>query len=221
MTKNEVYDMLKKFLGYGNPNSKYWFIGMEENWDISCCKDITKIIAKKDIEYYSKEVQSLIDNEEILCQFTNRAERRNTFERGIKEILEKIEKKELDKILQADIFFATNIRFMPIRDYNKIKEFFNNKDIPVYEEDEKDRRKRLFELWRSNQHNERITFCLSKTKDYVKYFKELFNNEIEFIISKDKRIGAAEYNGKKIYLLDHPSAFGYFNKCINELENIF
>uniref|UniRef100_A0A832G6M0 Uncharacterized protein n=1 Tax=Ignavibacterium album TaxID=591197 RepID=A0A832G6M0_9BACT len=214
MKPDEVYDMLKKFLGYGNPYSKYWFIGMEENWGISCCSDITQAIKEKDIEYYSKEVQSLTDNEEICSQFTNRANMGNTFESGIKRILEKIEKKKIDKILPDDMFFATNIRFMPVRDDKKIKEFFHK-----YKEDEKDRRKSLFEKWRSNQHNERITFCLSKT--YKENFKELFNNEIEFIINKDKRIGAAEYNGKKIYLLDHPSAFGYFNKCINELENIF
>ena len=199
VTKEFIYTMLFNFRGYGNPNGYYWFIGMEEHWDSGCVKDVTKMLKLNDLEYYSSNPS--LDDSLIRCQFEQRAAKPNTFESGVKKIIEYLQKENLDQTIANDVFI-TNARFMPFN-YDKAVEFFGVSVIDQLK-DEEIYRKNLYDNWKQKDH---LTVCLSAK--YREYFQEIFKNEIfnKFKFEKfkeSKELYCGTINNNKIFQMYHP-----------------
>lgn len=211
LKKIDIYNMLKDFNGYGNFNGKYWFVGMEENWNFDCDNDIRKSIRLKDIEYYSHKTARFEDSK---CEFEKRANSGKTFERGIKKIILEIlepNQEKIDQILFNNAFI-TNSTFIPInKDYIEKKIELFETDLNKYRKDLDDYRTKLKSMWSQNEH---ITFCLSSS--YIDDFFSIFgidkNDNLDNIISipRSQKNGIWQFtrieceNGL-IFVLYHPS----------------
>lgn len=219
MTASEIYNMLKNFIGYGNPSSNYWFIGMEENWNLPCVKDITKIMTQYDLEYYSKAIQPLIPESYTFCKFLERCKKSGTYENGIKKLLEIVKNKNINCDDLQDDFFSTNAYFLPRYKENDIKKAFSINDFESHLRSEEERRKNIYSLWKSTANPTRITFCLSTS--YEETFCNLFS--VKFSSNGDNsRIKYAKMdNGEFIILLAHPSSRKHFPVYLEELKLFF
>ncbi len=216
MNVQEIYNMLKEFIGYGNPSAQYWFIGMEEHWDFDCISDISKAITENDIDYYSKEIQPLTEESYTLCKFLDREKKYGTYEYGIKKIIESIIGKEIDHKFYTSFIFSTNVRFLPESLKPKIPEIFKINDIDSYNEDENKRRKKIFKLWAQNANKDRITFCLSL--EYQRLFESLFSIEFNNSMQGSNIKLFESNNGEKIILMAHPASRQHFVKYLSELK---
>ena len=216
MTANEIYYMLKNFIGYGNPSSNYWFIGMEENWDLTCVNDVSKIMTQYDLEYYSKKVQPLKPKSYAFCKFLERCTKSVTYENGIKKILEIIEKKSINCEDLHNMFFSSNVKFLPDSRKNKIKRVFLLSDSKTHLKLEVERREKIYLLWKSKANPKRVTFCLSI--GYEKIFCNMFS--VDFTSNEDnpKIKYARMKNGEYIILFAHPSSRKHFPVYLEELK---
>lgn len=197
-----IYKMLLKFNGYGNPNGKYWFIGMEEHWGADCVNDVTKIISLKDLEYYSSI--PTLSNPFVKCQFYQRASKTTTFEAGVKKILEFFHPDDFEETLTSNVFIS-NARFMPFPDIKKVTELFAISESD-YLEDEKTYKNNLFQLWAGSNH---FTFCLSAK--YRAQYQEIFMNNggerFQFKkIEEDLELYTALSENNIVFQLYHPSS---------------
>lgn len=216
MTASEIYHLLKSFIGYGNPSSNYWFIGMEENWDFTCVNDVSKIMTQYDLEYYSKAIQPMSPKSYTLCKFLERCKKSGTYENGIRKILEIVENKNINSEDLQNDFFSTNAYFLPQGEESDIKKVFSINDFESHLRSEEERRKNIYSLWKSTANSKRITFCLSI--GYEGTFSKLFSVEFSSNWDNSKIKYEQMENGEYIILLAHPSSRKHFPEYLEELK---
>lgn len=212
-SNSQIYDSLRKFIGYGNPNGKYWFIGMEENW--KNINDKNDIFTNFDFDYYRNPIAPIRFDD-----FEKRIEIKNSFESGIFKILKRFAN-NIEIAKDAEFYlndiFVTNIRFFPAYANKKhlkilLNKFDLNITIEQYENDEFKRREQIKKLLydRRVTNNLIFTFCLSKS------YRNLYVKLFEIINEKDEKININ--NNEKLYLFPHPSSRGLlFDNRLNEI----
>lgn len=218
VTRTSIYNMLLNYKGYGNPNGKYWFIGMEENWSIQDISDPLLGCGQDNVDYYS---QKIVPFEFAKENFYNESRTQGqTFTKGIQKLLKLIEGENDYRNILENESFITNSRFAPFPTCKVICEIFDKKKND-YMNDDFHYKFEISQLWKNSRPQK--TFCLSKT--YTENFDLLFQNVIPEFNFKDYKVGDLffkefKYEDLLIYQILHPRAFSddYLIKLYHKLK---
>ncbi len=156
-TKPEIYELLSKHLGYGDPNAKFWFIGEEERWGKTPFNEV-------DSDYYKQQVVKF--DEKLVQTFLERMTPRR-YEWGISKIVklvqfknENVDNERLARYISKNSFIC-NISFNP-KQANK--QLLFDQSEKQLERDQK--RRRQFQLWQRSSKHSCMTFCLGGGRAY-------------------------------------------------------
>ncbi len=171
LTRSSIYDMLLNYRGYGNPNGKYWFIGMEEHWGEGDKTSALLGCNQDSINYYSQKIVPFGFAKEKFYEETKM--KGQSFAKGIFNLLQKLEGEQDYQNVLENNSFITNSRFAPFPTFNEIGQIFN-KTKQGYLKDDANYKFEISQLWM--KCGPKRTFCLSKT--YTENFNLLFQNVI-------------------------------------------
>lgn len=213
---DSIYKMLLNYQGYGNPKGKYWIIGMEEHWKIKDPSDESLGCDQKSVNYYAKKIVPFkLAKDDFYGRVNSRGK---TYERGIQNLLKKLEGEEKFRYSLENHTFITNSRFAPFATQKQIRTTFKITKEKYFEDDSSYKNK-IFNLWTEGLPKK--TFCLSKT--YTSEFTSLFQKGIpnfKFVDLTKNEIFIRKFQraGLSIYQIFHPSARGFDDEYLNEIK---
>ena len=208
LNEQEFYNLMKNYLGYGNPNAKYWFVGKEENWRDINEKITGGIIELKDedLNYYSNPVSNYSDY--ILYTFECRLKSQyRTFEKGVVKVYQRLTKNDNISDLLHNCFIW-NINFLPLT-----KDLYScyQKDKYLY-----DISTRIKEIGKFLGTGKNVFLFLYKDW-YLNMANNLISDKSNKLIWNDEEIKVTIENND-YYILYHPSSRG--GKFLNRLNKI-
>lgn len=201
------YKNIVSFIGSQNPNSKYWFVGTEENWDLDNFLDFSKKDLGEQIEKLKKEFSKLNDlngesyefSEEDFEDFYKCKPR--SYYSGIKSILELIfkteDKQTLKKIILGDLnknnseIFISNLASIGKNRNSKLSPecIVNNVfeiEINKYKYDELSRLEKLNKVWEKFKPDFTFIFIGSRDIELSSNIRHMFNyNYYDNIVKKN------------------------------------
>ena len=166
VTRTSIYNMLLNYKGYGNPNGKYWFIGMEENWSIQDISDPLLGCGQDNVDYYS---QKIVPFEFAKENFYNESRTQGqTFTKGIQKLLKLIEGENDYRNILENESFITNSRFAPFPTCKVICEIFD-KEKNDYMNDDFHYKFEISQLWKNSRPQKTLncTPCIGQNTKII------------------------------------------------------
>jgi hypothetical protein len=231
-SKKEYFESLMHFIGYGNPNGNYWFIGLDEHFKIS---DNNEEIWKQELtrlNIYRHKYESTMglyslsfeDFKDFYNKYDNLKNESNNdpTTKGICEIMQVLGYPYATEDLwkENSQVFITNLfpfgRGNSNSGFNKFtqKYIFNgntfNEWFPFWEE----RKKLLYRFIDEFMNKEKKTKIICFGVSYISWFEQLFFN-----FNKDIKLAkndCVHSNKMDIYLIYHPSRWNRNKKLFTE-----
>ncbi len=238
--KEDNLEILNNFIGYGNPEAKYWFIGIEEHSPDKNRKGIDWELESKRFDIYKQNYQYKpfsLSNKDF--KFLNEKITYTPTYEGIKKIYNQINssnKIETDEIGNYGInLFIANLyplgRSTTRDKYNEfVKRYLYDDSFEKWFEDNWEKRKDILKKFLINKlfkdsKKEKYIFCLgiSSWNEFEELFKSSLNEPtFKFDTIKnsknDNYYGYYKANNYNIYCLYHPAS-SRFNNLNFEYNN--
>lgn len=226
LTKIEFYNLMKDYIGYGNPSAKIWIIGLEENFNRGSSNFDFKSnpieLPKESFDYYSLKIVDLNiyhDSSNILNEFVNNSQKSGYIEYGIYFLYKTLINSNIAAKDILNNVFVSNINFFPINKNNGLLQVLND-DFGIskskFEDDSANRRKIINK--KIIDANVKYVVFLGKTsyKEFLE-FAELNDNTCKDCWDE----GIVNKNGINYVFSYHPSnnVNKRFENRINEILN--
>lgn len=234
-------DCVNNFVGYGNPDAKFWFIGIEEH-SSDKTEDIGWEEEKIRMEIYKRNYTGspyFLTNQDFI-ELNEKYSNNITYE-GIKNLYNKFNK--LNKIESNEIgdgntdLFIANLfplgRATTNDNYNTFvrQMIFKGNFDEWYQSHWTDREKVLSSFLKqyffNDSKQQKFLFCLGTSQWYL--FEHLFGLlkenekfcfETKIIQDSNKYYGYTKMEGKDIYCLYHPSSSQFRNTNYRYIDSI-
>jgi len=190
LSKSDFYNLMKDFIGYGNPKAKIWIIGQEENfgrggYDFDF-KSQSIVLPKESFDYYSLKIIDLKTyhkSSNILEEFVNNSNKKRYFEYGIYLLYKSFISSNTETKDILNNVFVTNINFFPISRKGSYKVLTDNFGVSKiqFEEDTSERRNQIRKM--IFEAGVKDVIFLGSTEGYYKEFllfadlKDNYENE--------------------------------------------